>query len=120
MGSFLFRHPMAQKHFNSFFLETELFPRAVFEGVVIEFRRSELTNKKEMPVRVRGTMSLHGTSKELVVNGVLKLQDKALLASSSFLLKTSDFGIEIPSLLRDNIAETVEITVTATWTDKRN
>jgi polyisoprenoid-binding protein YceI len=58
-----------------------------------------------------GKLTIHGVTKEVNIKGTIeKLVDK-LNMKSSFIVKLEDYNIVVPQLLRNNIAEQVEVTI---------
>jgi polyisoprenoid-binding protein YceI len=54
---------------------------------------------------------MHGVTKPINVSATVTQTDERITLASSFSVKTSDFGIEIPSLVRKQIDENVQIQV---------
>jgi len=92
------------------FLETAKFPFAEFTGKF--YNAIDLTKESPQKVFVRGTFTIHGVSKELdVVATITPKGRNSLLATASWPLKLSDFGIEVPSLLFYRLNETLILTI---------
>jgi polyisoprenoid-binding protein YceI len=54
---------------------------------------------------------MHGVTKPITVPATITQTDERITLASYFSVKTSDFGIEIPSLVRKQIDENVQIQV---------
>jgi polyisoprenoid-binding protein YceI len=92
------------------FLETEKFPFAEFTGKF--YNAIDLTKETPQKIFVRGTFTIHGVSKELdVVATVTPKGRTSLLATATWPLKLSDYGIEVPSLLFYRLNETLILTI---------
>jgi len=46
------------------------------------------------------------------VKGILEVVTGGINTNSKFIIAPEDFNIEIPSVVRENIAKTIEVTVT--------
>ena len=110
---FEFENDEMQEHFNDHYLESHKFPKAEFKGMVVN---NGLVNYKKMgsyPVQVKGQLTLHGITKDVETGGVLKVDARGISATSSFNIIVVDYGIKIPSLVKDKIAKVVKLTIDA-------
>ncbi|GIV28343.1 MAG: hypothetical protein KatS3mg027_2157 [Bacteroidia bacterium] len=111
MLAFQFKNDLMKEHFNENYVESEKYPYATFKG------KCNITNfeeGKEYDVVMKGTMDLHGVSKEIEVHGKIKKQNNELILFAEFFLKPADFKIKIPTMLTEKIAEEVKVTFTST------
>ena len=111
MKSFQFRRSLMQEHFNENYVESEKFPRATFAGQIVNFQAASLSKPGPQQVQVEGDLTLHGVKRHIRVPGTLELKDNQLVAKSKFVMAPADYNIEIPALVREHIAKTVEVTV---------
>jgi hypothetical protein len=107
---FRFRVALMEEHFNENYIESYKFPKTSFKGKIVDFNIDNLSNKPQKFSAV-GALYLHGVTKEIKVPVTILLDDNQLKLSSTFSVKAEDFGIKIPSLVRKQIAEIVEIRV---------
>jgi polyisoprenoid-binding protein YceI len=112
MKGFNFEKALMQEHFNENYVESDQFPKALFKGNVTNISTVNLSKDGTYPVKVKGTMTLHGVTKEVTADGVLTVKDgKVTNGTSNFKLALKDFGIEIPSLVKDKVAEQADVKV---------
>ena len=71
---------------------------------------------QENEVIVKGLMDFHGVQKELEVSVRIQIQDEVLVGESDFVLLCSDFGIRIPNIVADKLANEIQVTVKASLT----
>ena len=103
-----FKKTLMQEHFNEKYMESEKYPKSTFQGKITGFNPQ---TKGIQQVSTLGRLTIHGVTKEVNVKGTIeKLADK-LNMKSTFIVKLEDYNIEVPSLLRNNIAEQVEVTI---------
>jgi polyisoprenoid-binding protein YceI len=103
-----FRKSLMQEHFNEKYMESEKYPKSTFQGKITGF---DPHKKGIQHVTTLGKLTIHGVTKEVAITGTLeKLADKVNM-KSSFIVKLEDYNIVVPQLLRNNIAEQVEVTV---------
>lgn len=113
IASFRFPEPLMQKHFNDKFMETARYPTAVFHGRIPDGVLPDSAGV--FPVTVTGDLTVHGVTRACRVDGILEWKDGQLAATASFPLRLADYGIRIPRLLLLNIAEVVEVQVSALY-----
>ncbi|GGE96500.1 YceI family protein [Hymenobacter cavernae] len=111
MKSFQFKRSLMQEHFNENYVESDKFPRATFAGKVVSFQPDVVRKAGPQPVQVEGDLTIHGVKRHIRVPGTLELKDNQLIAKSKFVVAPADYNIEIPALVRENIAKTVEVSV---------
>lgn len=112
MTYFKFPKPLMEEHFNENYLESDKFPVCVFKGKIIE--PVDYTKDGENKVTVKGTMNLHGVTKDVEMEGTLTKKGNEILINSEFKIKIADYNIKVPSLYVQNIAEVVDVKITAT------
>jgi hypothetical protein len=112
--SFQFKRTLMQEHFNENYMESDKFPQATFAGRVVDFQPALLQNPGPQNVLVEGDLTIHGTRRRVKVPGTLELKNNQLLVTSKFSVAPADYSIEIPLLVRENIAKTVSVSVALT------
>jgi len=110
MSTFHFKRALMEEHFNENYMESTKFPKAKFTGK-IEGYKKEMLSSPVADVKVTGILSLHGVDKTITVPAKLGLENGKLVATSKFKVVPEDFGITIPSLVRDKIGKEMEVTV---------
>ena len=115
LKAFEFEKALMQEHFNENYVESDKFPKAVFKGVIQDFAKINLAKNGNYPVKVAGKLTLHGVTNDVVTDGIIDVKDGVVTAKSKFNIKCSDFKIEIPSLVKEKVSNTVTITVTAPY-----
>ncbi|MGB0177054.1 MAG: YceI family protein [Owenweeksia sp.] len=109
--AFQFEKALMQEHFNENYMESGEYPKASFQGTIVDFEKIDLTKDGDYKAYFKGTMNIHGTDRNLSEVAILKVKDGKVTLSSSFKLRPEDYGVNIPAAKRDNIAETLEVTV---------
>lgn len=105
---FQFEKSLMQQHFNEKFMDSEQFPKATFRGIVNSF---DIKSTDQQKVWASGTITIHGVSQSVKIEGKMLHTNEQILLSCSFPVKLADFHIKIPQLLWQNIAEEVEVSV---------
>jgi hypothetical protein len=112
MTYFKFRKPLMEEHFNENYVESDKFPVCIFKGKILE--AVDYTKDGENKVTVKGTMNLHGVTKDIEIPGTLTKKGNEILINAEFKIKVADYNIKVPSLYIQNIAEVVDVKINAT------
>lgn len=108
---FEFEKALMQEHFNENYLESSSFPKAIFKGVLEGLPEGGL-KAGSYAVMAKGELTLHGVPKPIEENATLVVnEDGSLKADCKFAIKPEDHDIEIPGVVRKNIAEKVNVVV---------
>ncbi len=117
MKAFNFEKALMQEHFNENYMESDKYPKGVFKGTIVNLSTLDLKKDGTFPVKIKGTLTMHGETKDVLADGSLTIKEGALVAGKSdFKVVLEDYKIEIPSLVKDKIAREVKISVDANYT----
>lgn len=105
---FQFHKALMREHFNEKYMESEKFPKSIFQGKVVGFVANATGVQK---VKALGKLTIHGVTRDVDVPGTMEQLNGKLLLRSKFVVKLKDYGIKIPTLVWQNIAEEVEVSV---------
>jgi len=107
MKSFMFKKALMQEHFNESYIESYKYPKATLKGFIVNFK--ELDSKNET-VEINGVLSIHGVEKEITTLAKLEVLKNQINLSGTFMVEVADFNINIPTIVRNNIAKTIKVT----------
>lgn len=111
MKAFEFKKSLMQEHFNENYIESHKYPKATFKGTVKDSKAIDWTKEGTYPVKVEGDLTIHGVTKPVHAPGTLRVKNNKLIAQSTFIVAPEEYGIDIPSIVRFNIAEKVDVHV---------
>lgn len=111
MRSFDFRKALMEEHFNENFIESHKYPKASFKGKVTNIDKLDLSREGDYTLDIEGEITIHGVTQPIRLEAAAAVGSETIEAKAVFPLRVSDFKIEIPKLVRNNIAEVVEVTV---------
>jgi len=109
--AFVFEKALMQEHFNENYMESDKFPKSSFKGKIIDFDPTAFKNDGSFTKKVKGTLTIKGVSKEVETEAFFRISSGLIKAESIFNIAVADFGIKVPSVVRDNIAKVLEVTV---------
>ncbi len=116
--SFKFDKAVMQEHFNSDYLESDKYPRAIFKGKIQE--TVDITKDGSYPVTVTGDLTLHNITLKRTIKGKVEVKSGTVTMTSEFMVKNADYHIDIPTILFHHIAESIQINVSATYIPYKN
>lgn len=114
INTFKFRKALMQEHFNSDYLESDKYPRATFKGKIQE--HLDLTKDGTYQITATGVLDVHNVKQNRTIPGTLTVSNGNVTMKSEFMVKCVDHHIDIPKLVFQNIAETIKVNITATYT----
>jgi hypothetical protein len=114
MRGFQFEKALMQEHFNENFIESHLYPRASFTGRIQDFENVVLEEGVENKVVVVGELKIREITKPVTAEGTLQRKGNKIIGKSTFPVTVADYEIHIPRVVRNNIAEVVDVTVDIT------
>ena len=109
--AFQFEKALMQEHFNENYMESSKYPKATFKGQIKDMSNVNLSTDGEYHVSVAGDLTIHGVTQKVETPAQIVVTDGAINAKSTFEVLVADYEIEIPSVVKDNIAKTVKIEV---------
>jgi hypothetical protein len=115
---FRFEKSLMEEHFNENYLESDKYPKAVFNGKIIDYETLNFFDPKGIEATVAGNITLHGVTKPLHSKVLFKPEGNMLKCSVQFKLKPEDFNIKIPNLVINNIAKEIDVTAVFSITKK--
>jgi YceI-like domain len=113
-----FEKAFMQQHFNSDYMESDKFPRAIFKGKILE--GIDITKDGTYIVNAAGEFTVHGITQKRTIKGSLTVKGDVITMSSEFMVKCADHHIDIPQILFYHIAEIIKVNVSATYSPYKN
>lgn len=111
MKGFEFPKALMQEHFNENYVESDKYPKADFKGQVVDNGDVKYGQDGTYNTKTKGTLTLHGVTKEIEVPGKIIVKGGKPQLNADFTILLSDYNIKIPSLVKENISNTVSVTV---------
>jgi polyisoprenoid-binding protein YceI len=111
LNGFVFTKELMQEHFNENYVESDKYPKATFTGTFTD--NVDVSKAGENTIHVSGTITMHGVSKPFTTTATLSMESGVLVGKASFQLLPGDFNITIPSLVRNKIADKIDVHITA-------
>src|SRR5213078_3753723 len=107
ISGFKFQKDLMREHFNEKYMESDKYPNATYSGKINE--EVDLTKDGSYNVISTGKIAMNGQEKEITVPGTFTVKGGEATLQTNFPLAVNDFKIEIPQLLFQNIADSVDV-----------
>lgn len=118
-NAFHFKKALMEEHFNEDYIESAKYPKSTFKGTISNLKDMDLSKDGVYNITVSGNLSIHGITKAVSVPGKLTVKAGSISATSVFKIKPKDYSMKIPAGVKNNIAESVELTVNCSY-EKKN
>jgi len=112
--SFRFEKALMEEHFNENYMDSDEFPKSILKGNIQDYNASEFEADGEYEVTIVGEMTLHGVSKKVSQPGSLVKKGDQVMMKTHMMIALDDYGIEIPSVVREKIAEVIDVDIDVT------
>ena len=104
-----FNSPLQQEHFQENYVESKVWPNALFEGRIIE--ATDLSVPGKYSLRAKGRFTLHGIARERIIPCDVVVSREGMRVTGSFDVLLADHGIRIPRVVQQKLAATVKVKV---------
>jgi polyisoprenoid-binding protein YceI len=107
---FHFENDLMEEHFNENYLHSDKYPKANFRGSISNLKDINFSKDGIYNTTVKGTLTIHGVTREVVQTGTIDIRGGKAIARSKFKILIKDYNVG-GSLMSKMISDTVEITV---------
>jgi hypothetical protein len=118
--SFHFERALMEEHFNENYLESDKFPRSIFKGKITNLSSVDFSKNGSYDVTVEGDLTIRDVTNKISTKGTFEVVTGGINTSSKFNIAPEDYKINIPGVVREKIAKTMEIIVTMKFTPLEN
>ena len=108
MKEFHFKIALMEEHFNESYAESDKFPKSVFRGTLENFDVKNLTPFSK-DFNLKGNLELHGYTIPVSTIAKIKKTSAGIEILADFTVVSTDFGIQIPTMAKNNVTNKVII-----------
>jgi hypothetical protein len=108
--AFTFKNALMQEHFNESYLESDIYPKAVFKGEILGWDKLKLS-KDSLEVFIEGDLTMHGETNKIKQSGEMWLSSGSIRGECVFNVNLVDYNVKVPKIVRENIAEIIKVNV---------
>jgi len=107
--SFRFKNALMEEHFNENYAESDFYQKSKLKGKINDFSIDRLS-EKSIAFYINGELEFHGKTKTLQdIELDISMQNNVITISGEFMVNASDFNIKIPKIVRNKIAQDVNV-----------
>lgn len=106
MNAFVFEKALMREHFNESYVESDIYPKATFEGGILDFDSSLSGEQTRI---IKGDFTMHGVTQELEIKAKINYIGGKYELEGSLEALVEDYQIKIPALLAGNIAKVISV-----------
>jgi hypothetical protein len=106
-----FNSPRQKEHFNENYMESDLFPIAVFSGKIIE--EIDLSKEGEYSIRAKGKLLIHGVGQQRTIKCRIVCENGKISVRSDFVVLLADHNIKIPRIVSDKLSPEINVSISA-------
>jgi len=107
---FTFKNALMQEHFNESYLESDIYPKSIFKGKILDWDNIKLS-ENHTKVFIEGELTIHGIKQKIKEPGKIWINSKTIFGESSFDIDLIDYNVKVPKIVRANIAEVINVKV---------
>jgi polyisoprenoid-binding protein YceI len=111
-----FNSDLQKEHFNENYLESDIYTKSTFTGKLID--KFDPT-KATQTIRSKGQLEIHGVKQERIISVTLVKSGNNYILSADFNVLLADFGISVPRIVNQKIAEIIFVTIRGTIKPKQ-
>ncbi len=113
--SFQFKNELMGEHFNENYIESSIYPKAIFKGKIVNWTKIDLSKNEAQNVNVEGKLTIHGVTKDIKLEATLHPQKGNIVGICSFGVNPEEYGIRIPRIVRDKIAKVINVSINGSY-----
>jgi len=108
--SFEFKKSLMEEHFNENYMDSEKFPKSQFKGNIENIADIDFSKPGKYDIQVKGNLTIRGETNPVETSGTLEIGgDGKINGVSKFNIDIDAYGIDIPKVVKDKIARSIEI-----------
>lgn len=106
MNAFVFKKSLMHEHFNESYIESDLYPKATFQGKILNFNPEEKGSQTKI---VKGDLTIRNITKPVEIKSKVENFKGTYTISGEFQVAIQDFDIKIPPIVEPNIAKIITV-----------
>lgn len=113
MRAFVFKKTLMHEHFNESYIESDLYPKATFDGKIIGF---DASIQGEQTRIIKGNFKLKKTTKPVEIKAKITKTENGYAIEGTLDVFIDDYDINVPPLLSPNISKKIEVSFNFNYT----
>lgn len=109
-----FNSPLQREHFNENYMQSDVFPNAVFKGRIIE--AADLGKFATYRVRAKGNLIIHGVARERIIECLVMVNGEGIQVTTTFDVLLAEHDIRVPRVVQQKISPRAQVAVDVLFT----
>lgn len=111
MKAFEFEKALMQEHFNENYVESDKYPKSSFDGIIENVSEINFAKDGTYKAKVSGNLTIKDRTNKVSTTGTFTVKGTDVTGNAVFKIKLVDYNISVPSVVKKNISEEIEIRV---------
>jgi hypothetical protein len=107
--SFKFHEALVEEHFNENYMDSEKFPKAQFDGTIVNIKDVDFKKNGEYKITIKGDLTIHGTTKPLNTTGTITVKDGKISGKTEFEVSLAAYQIKIEEAYKSHIKDDIKL-----------
>ncbi len=107
--SFEWEEALVGEHFNENYMESHLYPKAIFKGTITNLKDVNFKKDGTYDVKFEGDLTIHGETRKYVETGTMTVEGKTLKFKTTFTVSLENHGIKIEESYKDRMKDEIEL-----------
>ena len=112
---FQFEKALMEEHFNENYLESSKYPKALFKGKLQDDTVLRNLTEGVFEILYSGDLTIHNVTRPVSGTATFTIVSGSISVAEELSILCEDYDIDIPKLVRDNIAKQVDIQLSANY-----
>lgn len=104
-----FNSSLQKTHFNTDYLEADVFPKATFKGKIIE--EIDLGVPGKHRIRAKGKLNIHGVENDRIIRCDVEVKPGSIQIVAKFTVFLDTHEIKIPTIVNQKIAQEIQVEI---------
>ena len=109
-----FNSPRQKEHFNENYMESDMYPLAMYSGKIIE--EVDFSQDGEYDIRSKGKLIIHGVEKQRIIKCHISCKGGDISVKTGFKVLLADHNIKIPRIVSDKLSPEINVAVNVVLT----
>ena len=106
MRAFVFKKSLMHEHFNESYIESDLYPKATFQGAIVDFDSNFSGTQTKI---IKGNFTLRNITKPVEIKAQITKENNQYTMKGELEVTVKDYEIKIPPILSPNIAKKIQV-----------
>jgi polyisoprenoid-binding protein YceI len=108
---FEFEKALMQEHFNENYMESTKFPKATFDGTIMNIGAIKFDKDGTYTSDITGKLTIKDVTKDISTKATFVVEGEKVNAKSVFQINPEDYNIKIPKVVSSKISRDIKVSI---------